>query len=81
MEETLPGFESMTPQQMLWVSWGQVWCSKFRDAKMKTQIETGQHSPGKYRINGPLANNQDFARDFNCPLASGMNPEKKCEVW
>ena len=45
------------------------------------QIETGQHSPGKYRILVPLSNNEDFAKDFNCPAGSGMNPEKKCKVW
>ena len=36
-ESPLPGFESMTPQQMFWVSWGQVWCSKYRDAALKKQ--------------------------------------------
>merc|ERR1712241_1096833 len=80
-ESPLPGFESMTPQQMFWVSWGQVWCAKYRDAALKKQIETGAHAPGRYRILGPLSNNEDFARDFNCPLGSPMNPEKKCKVW
>ena len=47
----------------------------------KPQIETGAHAPGRYRILGPLSNNEDFARDFNCPLGSLMNPEKKCKVW
>lgn len=81
VEESLPGFETMTPRQMFWVSWGQVWCAKWRDAALKSQIETGQHSPGKYRILVPLSNNEDFAKDFNCPAGSGMNPEKKCKVW
>jgi len=80
-ESPLPGFESMTPRQMFWVSWGQVWCAKYRDAALKKQIETGAHSPGRYRILGSLSNNEDFARDFNCPVGSPMNPEKKCKVW
>ena len=49
--------------------------------KKLPQIETGAHSPGRYRILGPLSNNEDFARDFNCPVGSPMNPEKKCKVW
>ena len=48
---------------------------------MKNQILTGVHSPGPYRILGPLSNNDDFARDFNCPVGSKMNPAKKCQVW
>jgi len=43
--------------------------------------ETNPHSPGKYRINGSLANNEHFAKTFNCPKNSIMNPEKKCLIW
>ena len=45
------------------------------------QIETGQHSPGGYRILVPLSNNDGFAKDFNCKVGTRMNPEKKCKVW
>ena len=81
MEASLPGFESYTPQQMFWISYGQVWCIKYRDAALKKQIETAPHSPGRYRIIGPMSNIEEFSRDFNCPVGSEMNPEKKCQVW
>ena len=77
----MPGFEDLTPLQMFWVSYGQVWCSKYRDASLKTVITTGVHSPGKYRILGPLANFEEFSRDFKCKAGAGMNPGKKCRVW
>lgn len=48
---------------------------------MRSQVLTGYHSPGEFRIVGPLSNNPDFANDFNCPVGSKMNPEKKCFVW
>ena len=81
VEAPLPGFESYTPQQMFWVSYGQVFCSKYQDAALKVHIETASSPPERYRILGPLSNNKDFARDFLCPLGSRMNPEKRCKVW
>ena len=79
-EKSLPG-HGFTPKQLFWISWGQVWCAKWRDGALKQQIKTGAHSPGEFRIRGSLSNNVDFSRDFNCPKGSGMNPEKKCTVW
>ena len=59
----------------------QAWCSKYRTEKMKNQILTGQHSIEKFRIIGPMSNNDDFAKDFCCAKGTKMNPVKKCVVW
>ena len=59
----------------------QVWCTKYRDLQLKNQILTGVHSPGAFRIVGPLSNSDDFAKDFKCPKGSKMNPIEKCKVW
>merc|ERR1719357_873857 len=80
-EEALPGFSQYTPKQMFWISFGQVWCSKYKDGTLKSRILTGVHSPGEFRIKGPLSNNPDFASDFKCKKGTPMNPEKKCTVW
>lgn len=48
---------------------------------MKMRITTGVHSPAQFRVLGPLSNMKDFARDYNCPEGSPMNPINKCEVW
>ena len=79
-EQILPG-HNFTPKQLFWISWGQVWCSKYRDGAYKKQINTGAHSPGGFRTMGSLSNNDDFAKDFNCAKGTPMNPEKKCSVW
>ena len=79
-EAILPGFD-FTPKQLFWISYGQVWCAKYRDATLKLRIATGSHSPGPYRILGPLSNNEDFANDFKCAKGTPMNPEDKCSVW
>jgi len=80
VEPGLPG-HSYTPRQLFWIAVAQNWCVVYRDEKLKNQILTGQHAPSEFRILGPLSNNQDFARDFECKKGSNMNPEKKCQVW
>jgi len=79
-ESQLPGHD-YSARQMFWISFGQVWCSKYKDGTLKSRILTGVHSPGAFRIKGPLSNNPDFARDFKCKVGSKMNPAKKCTVW
>jgi neprilysin len=34
---------------------------------MKMRITTGVHSPGQFRVLGPLSNMEAFSKDFNCP--------------
>ena len=79
-EPLLPGL-NLTQKQLFFVSFGQLWCSKYRDQALKRLIKTDAHSPGIFRVIGTLQNNEDFAKAFNCPKGSKMNPEKKCSVW
>nr|CAD7452416.1 unnamed protein product [Timema tahoe] len=80
VEQTLPGLD-YTPRQMFWISAAQTWCSKYRAEAMQQRIITGVHSPGRFRVQGPCSNLEEFSKDFNCPRGSAMNPEKKCSVW
>ncbi|XP_043683237.1 neprilysin-2-like isoform X2 [Vespula pensylvanica] len=79
-EQKLPGL-FYTPEQMFWISAANTWCSKYRPETMKLRITTGFHSPGEFRVLGPFSNMNEFSKDFNCPVGSKMNPEKKCAVW
>ncbi|KAL7729560.1 hypothetical protein ACLKA6_007848 [Drosophila palustris] len=79
-EPKLPGLD-YTPQQMFWIAAGQTWCAKYRKESLKMRITTGVHSPSEFRVLGSLSNMKDFAKDFQCPEGSPMNPVHKCEVW
>lgn len=80
IEPQLPGL-NYTAQQMFWISAANTWCSKYRPETLKIRITTGVHSPGEFRVLGPMSNMEQFARDFRCPIGSKMNPKNKCAVW
>lgn len=79
-EPRLPGLQ-FTSQQMFWLSAANVWCNKYRPEALKSRIVTDVHSPGEFRVIGPMSNMPEFSNDFNCPVGSMMNPVKKCTVW
>ena len=69
-----------SPEQLFWISFGQTWCEKWTEQGLRSYWR-GYHPLGEFRTNGMVANSEDFARDFGCPLGSPMNPVDKCEVW
>jgi predicted metalloendopeptidase len=75
--------EEFTNEQMFFISFGQTWCSKFRPEAAKLRILTDVHSPASVRVTAPLVNFDEFAKTFNCPVGSRMNPpaEQKCKLW
>lgn len=79
-EPQLPGL-NFNPLQMFWISFANTWCTKHRPEMLRIDITTEVHSPGQFRVLGSLSNMPEFARDFNCPLGSKMNPVEKCSVW
>ncbi|GJQ69914.1 Nep2 [Trypoxylus dichotomus] len=79
-EPKLPGLD-YTPNQMFWISAANVWCARYRPETLKMRILTGYHSPGNFRVIGPMSNFEEFSKDFNCPSGTNMNPKNKCAVW
>ncbi|EFA03192.1 neprilysin-2 [Tribolium castaneum] len=79
-ERALPGLP-YTPEQMFWISAGNTWCDVERREELKISVMDRAHAPSYYRVNVPLMNSEYFAKDFNCPIGSPMNPKRKCRVW
>ncbi|KPI90938.1 Neprilysin-2 [Papilio xuthus] len=79
-EAKLPGFEEFSPQQMFFMSYGNLWCGISTNNSLKASLED-EHSPLKFRVKGSLQNIEHFARTWNCPPESPMNPMKKCVIF
>eukprot|EP00092_Neocalanus_flemingeri_P034170 GFUD01037162.1.p1 GENE.GFUD01037162.1~~GFUD01037162.1.p1 ORF type:complete len:770 (-),score=219.06 GFUD01037162.1:48-2252(-) len=80
-EPALPGLTQFTSEQMFFISNAQVWCEIATTESLLGQVLGDPHSPGKFRVIGPLGNSEDFQREFSCPAGSAMNREDKCRLW
>ncbi|RXG61674.1 Endothelin-converting enzyme 1 [Armadillidium vulgare] len=79
-EQMLPGL-NLTPPQMFFLGFGQVWCSAMTKEIAHLEILRDSHVLPEFRVRGSLSNSHEFAHAYNCPVGSKMNPKKKCVVW
>ncbi|CAG2110395.1 unnamed protein product [Medioppia subpectinata] len=79
-ELTLPGLR-YTPEQLFWITYGNVWCTQVRPEVSKMFVDKETHSPARFRVIGTLSNLKEFSQSFNCPEGSPMNPLNKCNIW
>ena len=70
-----------TPEQQLFLAFGQVWCQNATPETLRLRAVTDPHSPGRWRVNGPISDNEDIGNVFQCKPGSKMNPVQKCVVW
>jgi putative endopeptidase len=75
--------DGYSPEQRFFISYAQLWKIKYTDAEMKNRIANDSHSPGMYRVNGPLMNCPEFFEAFGVKEGDKMrNVEKKvARIW
>ncbi len=76
-----PLIDGRTPEQRFFLSHATVWRGKYRTEALVDQLRTGQHSPGRWRILGPLANIPAFAQAFSCKPGDPMVAATPIVVW
>jgi putative endopeptidase len=54
--EPAPVLGGYTGDQRVFLGWAQVWRTKARPDALKQQVATDVHSPGRFRIDGPMRN-------------------------
>ncbi len=86
--QTLMGAKAMrevrggyTPEQRFFYSYAQVWCSHYTEEAARMRANVDPHSPGRYRVNGVLANSPEFRQAFGCKVGQAMVREPGCRVW
>lgn len=72
-----------TPAQRFFIAYAQLWKINYTEAELKKRIATDPHSPGMYRVNGPLMNSPEFFEAFNVKEGDPMrnSEEEISRIW
>lgn len=75
--------EGFNPAQRFFIAYAQLWKINYTEEEMKNRIATDPHSPGMYRVNGPLMNCPEFFEVFDVKEGDKMrNPKTKvAKIW
>jgi putative endopeptidase len=76
--EKIDGF---TPEQRLFIGWGQIWCQNQTDQMARLLALNNEHSPGQYRANGVVENMPEFQKAWGCKTGQPMVRANACHVW
>jgi putative endopeptidase len=75
--------DGYTPEQRFFLAFAGIWRQKIRDEEQKLRLKTDPHSPGHFRVNGPLSDLPEFQKAFNIPDGSPMvrAADKRADIW
>lgn len=73
--------DGFTPSQRFFLGWAQVWKNNIRDAELMRRLKVDVHSPGQWRVLGPLSNMPEFFEAFNIQPGDAMRNEKLVKIW
>jgi putative endopeptidase len=73
--------DGFTPQQRLFLGFGQIWCESTRPEQERLQATTDPHSLPQFRVNGTVSNMPEFSSAFACKEGQPMVRENACHVW
>lgn len=83
-EPLLPGLENLTQEKLFFIGYSIPRC-EYYDAKLTGYDPKDEHPPWAIRVKNSLINSAEFAKVFNCPVGSPMNPHKsdadRCVIW
>ena len=75
--------DGFTPEQRFFLAYAQARRQNSRDEALRLQIATDPHSPGQFRVNGPLSNMPEFAKAFGCKDGDPMvrSQDMRARIW
>jgi len=78
-----PVMDGYTGTQRVFLGYGLSWRRKIRDEALRNQINTDEHSPAMYRVNGVVRNVPEFYEAFDISETDALylSPEERVKIW
>jgi putative endopeptidase len=78
-----PVLDGLTGDQRFFLAYAQVWREKQREDALRSQVSTDPHSPGRFRVLGPVRNVDAWYQAFGITPDNSMYipPEKRAHIW
>ena len=78
-----PVIDGFTGDQRFFMGYAQAWRENAREAIVRQLLLSDPHSPGQYRANVPVANNDAFQRAFDVKPGDKMYraPAERVKIW
>jgi putative endopeptidase len=75
--------DGFTPEQRFFLAWAQIWRGLSRPEAALQRLKTDAHSPGKWRVDGPLSNMPEFKAAWGCKDGDPMvRPDSlRARIW
>ena len=75
--------DGFTPAQRFFLAYAQLWKINYTQEELKKRLATDPHSPGMYRVNGPLMNCPEFFEAFDVEESDPMrnSEETISKIW
>ncbi|HEY7095414.1 MAG TPA: M13 family metallopeptidase [Terriglobales bacterium] len=73
--------DGFTAKQRFFLGWANGWCQNRTDPYSRMLATVDPHSPGRWRVNGPVSNMPEFKEAFHCKADAPMVRQNACRVW
>jgi len=78
-----PVLDGLTGDQRFFLSWAQVWRTKFREGALRELVLSDVHSPPVFRVNGTMPNIDAWYAAFGVEPADRLyvKPADRVTIW
>ena len=78
-----PALDGYTGDQRFYLSYGQIWRSKYRDPAVRSQVLSNPHSPSPFRVIGATRNQDEWYSAFDVKPGDKyfLPPDQRVRLW
>jgi len=78
-----PVIDGYTAEQRFYLSYGQIWRSKYREQALRTQVLSNEHAPAEFRVISATRNVDEWYRAFGAKPGDKyyLAPKDRVRLW